>query len=151
MCTLDAIDFAILSELTGNARKTLKELSSRINLSAPAVATRIRKLESDSTIVGYHAVLDYEKLGYEITAVVHVALPPERRDAFRAVIREKPRVISCDQMTGDYSIMMRAVFRGRRELAEFLGEMEPFGKTRTQIVLASLQEPFGYASFEASL
>ncbi len=150
MCTLDAIDFAILNELTGNARRTLKELAAQINLSAPAVAMRIRKLEGDATIVGYHAVLDYEKLGYEITAVIHVALPPEKRDVFRAIIRTKQQVISCDHITGDYSVIMRAVFKNRRELTAFIGEMERFGKTRTQLVLASLSEPFGYASFEAT-
>jgi len=151
MCTLDTIDLAILNELASNARKTLKELSAQINLSAPAVATRIRKLEDDSTIVGYHAVLDYEKLGYEITALIHIALPPEKRDAFQAVIQEKPQVISCDHVTGVYSVMMRAVFRNRRELSAFINEMGRFGKTQTQLVLSSLREPFGYASFEASV
>lgn len=151
MCTLDAIDFAILGELTSNARKTLKELAAQINLSAPAVATRIRKLENDETIVGYQAVLDYEKLGYEMTALVYAAIPPEKRNAFYVYIGTKPQVILCDHITGVYSVLIRAVFRNRRELSTFIAEMERFGKTQTQIVLSSMQKPFGYEPYEASV
>lgn len=151
MATLDTIDLAILNELTSNARKSLKELSAQINLSAPAVATRIRRLESDATIVGYHAVLDYEKLGYEMTAIVHAAVPPEKRQAFCTFIRTQTQVITCDHITGSYSVVMRALFRNRRELSRFIAEVEHFGKTQTQLVLSSLQEPFAYASYEASM
>lgn len=151
MCTLDTIDFAILNELTANARKSLKELSAQINLSAPAVAARVRRLEGDATIVGYHAVLDYEKLGYEITALVHVALPPEKKEPFRKYIAGQQQVISCDQITGAYSVMMRALFRNRRDLSRFISEVEAYGKTQTQIVLSSLREPYGHTSYEASM
>lgn len=151
MCTLDTIDFAILNELTSNARKSLKELSAQINLSAPAVATRIRRLESDATIVGYHAVLDYEKLGYEITAIVHAAISPEKRNDFRSFISEASQVISCDHITGAYSVVMRAIFRNRRELCRFISNIERYGKSQTQLVLSSLCEPFAQASYEASV
>lgn len=151
MCTLDAIDFAILNELTADARKSLKELSALINLSAPAVATRIRRLESDETIVGYHAVLDYEKLGYEITAIIHTAVAPEKRGLFCDFIAGEPQVISCDHITGAYSVVMRAVFRNRKELCRFINRVEHYGKTQTQLVLSSLREPYACTSYEASV
>lgn len=151
MCTLDTIDFAILNELTSNARTSLKELAAQIKLSAPACAARLKRLESDATIVGYHAVLDYEKLGYEISAYVHVAVPPEKRDAFRTFIRARQQVITCDHITGVYSALMRVMFRNRRELCQFIEDVERFGKTQTQLVLSSMQEPFAYTSYEASM
>lgn len=140
MYTLDTIDFAILKALSANARRSLKDLSAQINLSAPAVATRIRRMETEATIVGYHAALDYEKLGYEITAIVHAAVPPERRGAFCAFIREEAQVVSCEHITGAYSVVMRALFRNRRELSAFIAAVERFGKTQTQLVLSSLHE-----------
>ena len=148
MYTLDTIDYAILHELTQDARKTIKELSEKVNLSAPAIATRIRRMRENETIVGYHAVLDYEKLGYEITALIQVAVPSELRESFQAYLQKKSCVLSCDHITGSYAVLLRAVFRGRKELSLFVHEMEKFGKTQTQMVLSSLLEPFSRISYE---
>lgn len=151
MCTLDSIDIAILGELCTNARRSLKELSAQVNLSTPAIASRIRRLESDATIIGYSAMLDYEKLGYEITAIIHTAVVPEKRDAFYDLIRQEPLVLTCDHITGAYSIVMRAVFRNRRELCQFIARVEQYGKTQTQLVLSSLREPHAHAAYSASV
>lgn len=146
MCTLDTIDFAILDELASNARTSLKELAELIKLSAPACSARIKRLEREEAIVGYHAVLDYEKLGYEITALVHIAVPPEKREAFRVFVRTQERIVSFDHITGAYSVLIRALFRNRRELGQFMTEVERFGKAQAQVVLSSMQKHLSYAS-----
>ena len=63
---LDEYNWKILEELQRNARITAVELGKRINLSAPAVSERIRKLEDEGYIKGYRTLVDYDKIAHFI-------------------------------------------------------------------------------------
>jgi Lrp/AsnC family leucine-responsive transcriptional regulator len=67
---MDRVDWHILAELQADARLSFNELSRRVRLSAPAVAERVRRLESDGVITGYHAHTDLERVGRPVQAVV---------------------------------------------------------------------------------
>ncbi|MEO7548091.1 MAG: AsnC family transcriptional regulator, partial [Ramlibacter sp.] len=69
---LDLYDSRILAELQGDARITMAELGRRVHLSQPAVTERVRKLELNGVIKGYGAVVNYQRLGYGIRAIVRV-------------------------------------------------------------------------------
>ena len=69
---LDVHDGRILAELQRDARITMAELGRRVHLSQPAVTERVRKLELNGVIKGYRAVVDYQRLGYGIRAIVRV-------------------------------------------------------------------------------
>src|SRR2546430_9948558 len=78
---LDATDRRIIGELTTDGRVSLAELGRRVNLSSPAVAERIQRLERAGGITRYPAELDPRPLGYPLTAIVRVkpaAGPPAR-------------------------------------------------------------------------
>lgn len=55
---MDTVDRRLLAELQADARLSYNELSRRVSLSAPAVAERVRRLEADGVIAGYHAHVD---------------------------------------------------------------------------------------------
>jgi DNA-binding Lrp family transcriptional regulator len=65
---LDNTGWRILEELQGNARLTHKELGRRVNLSAPAAAERVRRMEEAGIITGYRAQVDPEKVGLPLAA-----------------------------------------------------------------------------------
>lgn len=67
---MDRVDWHILDELQADARLSFNELSRRVRLSAPAVAERVRRLESDGLITGYHAQVDPARAGRPVRAVV---------------------------------------------------------------------------------
>ena len=67
---MDRVDWHILGELQADARLSFNELSRRVRLSAPAVAERVRRLEADGVITGYHAHVDTERVGRPVRAVV---------------------------------------------------------------------------------
>ena len=67
---LDAYDTRILEELQRDARTSMAELGRKVHLSQPAVTERVRKLEIAGFIKGYRAVVDYQRLGYGIRALV---------------------------------------------------------------------------------
>ena len=68
--TLDATGWAIVEELQKNARKPLKEIAKAVNLSAPSLTERIRKMEADGIIEGYKAIVNPQKVGYHFRAIL---------------------------------------------------------------------------------
>jgi len=72
MRPLDDLDLAILAELENNARITVSELARRLDSPTSTIRDRIRRLEEDGVILGYTAIINPEKLGLGIKAIVHV-------------------------------------------------------------------------------
>lgn len=140
MRNLDEIDVKILNMLKKNARTPLKELSAEVFLTTPAVSARIEKLEKDGYIKGYHAALDMEKLGYGIKAFILITVQPEENQKFYDFVKDQRCVPECSHITGPYSMILKVVFPTTTLLDEFLGKLQVFGKTQTQVVFSTIME-----------
>ena len=134
---MDNIDKQILSMLQQNARTPLKVLAEKVFLSSPAVSARIRQLENDGVIMGYHAELDPTKLGCHITAFINIAMDAIKKIEFYIFITNCPNVIECNSITGDYSMLVKVAFPTTFELDLFVGELQRFGNTQTTIVFST--------------
>lgn len=137
---MDQIDKKIVFLLEKNARYPLKKIAEAVGLTSPAVSTRICRLEQSGILAGYHAQLSREKLGYEVMAFISLELTPGCEEEFQNKVRESEFVMECHNLTGQYGMLLKAVFRGTMELDTFIGEMQRFGKTSTQIVYSTLVE-----------
>ena len=84
---LDRVDRRILDELAGDARVTMAELARRVGLSKTPVQARVRRLEEQGVILGYHARLDPVRLGRDHVAFVEVKLSDTREAALAALDR----------------------------------------------------------------
>lgn len=140
---MDDIDKKILSLLQGNARISLKTIAEKTFLSSPAVSARIEKLEKDGIISGYHAQVDPMKLGYHIIAFINLNVMPEDKPKFYAYAEGVPNILECSCVTGDYSMIMKGAFHSTMELDIFIGQLQKFGKTSTQIVFSTHVGPRG--------
>ena len=140
MKNLDEIDIKILNKLKTNARTPLKELSAEVYLTTPAVSARIEKLEKEGYIKGYHADLDLEKLGYGIKAFILITVEPEDSKKFYDFVEKQDSVLECNHITGPYSMILKVVFSSTGLLDEFLGKLQVFGKTETQVVFSTVLE-----------
>ena len=140
---MDNIDERIISELQDNARMPLKALAEKIFLSSPAVASRIEHLERDGIIKGYHAQIDWQRLGYHITAFVNIEVEPVQKKDFYPYVEKCPNVVECDCVTGQYSMLLKVRFHSTQELDTFIGEIGRFGRTSTQIVFSEAVEHRG--------
>ncbi len=134
---MDNIDKKIINLLQGNARTPLKYLASKVFLSSPAVSARIDRLEKSGIINGYHAGINPESLGYHITAFIHMALDPKLKPTFYPFIEACPNVLECNCVTGAYSMLMKVCFPNTMELDTFIGQLQKFGNTETQIVFST--------------
>ena len=109
-------------------------------LSSTAVSTRIENLEKDGIITGYHAKIDPIALGYYTKAFINLELEPIQKKDFYPFIESCKQVVECNCVTGDYSMLIEVVFKTTVELDGFIGELQKFGKTKTQIVFSTSVE-----------
>ena len=101
---LDPIDRHILAELQADGRMTNVELSERVGISAPPCLRRVRKLEEAGVIESYHAVLNGNKLGYDLVAFCMVGLKHQSESnlkAFAAATDSWPIVRQAWMVNGD--------------------------------------------------
>ena len=82
---MDHTDKKILQLLQENSRSTMKEIGEHVGLTPPAVSERIRKLEEEGAILGYHAHINPLSLGNNINAFVEVDVPPRNCNIFLSV------------------------------------------------------------------
>ena len=111
---LDEVDRQILAELQADGRMTNVELARRVGLSAPPCLRRVRRLEEDGIIRGYHADLTPTALGYQITFFAIVGLESQKESflaAFEARVRDWPEVRECHMIRGGGDFLLRLVAR----------------------------------------
>lgn len=141
---LDQIDLKILSILQNNGRTRLADIAEEVELSAPAVMERVKKLEGGGIIKGYQAVVDGKKVGKDITAFIGVSIGNQRdMDRFAAQMLQRPDVLECHHVTGDESFILKAKSANTRSLERLLGEIrsvEGVTRTVTKVVLSSAKE-----------
>ena len=140
---MDCIDKQIIDMLQHNARTPLKTIAEKVFLSSPAVSTRIEHLEKQGLIKGYTATIDKEQLGYHITAFINLEMEPIQKQDFYPWISEVPNVLECNCVTGDYSMLLKVAFPSTVDLDVFIGKLQQFGKTSTQIVFSTPVEHRG--------
>src|SRR5207247_5721473 len=90
---LDDSNRRLLEELQTDARLTIAELGRRINLSAPAVAERIQRLERAGVITGYRAEVDPKAIGFPIRVIVRIRPTTRQLHRIPELAREIPEVV----------------------------------------------------------
>ena len=142
---MDAMDRAILSELKQNARASASEISRRVNLSIPAVAERIRKLEGAGLILQYTVKIDRAKAGKPLLAFVLVTIDgTENIRAFRDTVARHPDVLECHHVAGAHDYLLKAAAEDMAGLEALIsGTLKTIPgvtATNTMISLLTLKE-----------
>jgi Lrp/AsnC family transcriptional regulator, leucine-responsive regulatory protein len=134
---LDPINRRLLQELQADARVTMAELGRRINLSAPAVAERVLRLERGGVITGYRAEVDPKAIGYPIGAVVRVRPTTRHLQKIPELAKEIPEVVDCHRITGEDCFFIRLHLRSMDDLEGILDRFLVLGQTTTSIIHSS--------------
>ncbi len=140
---MDNIDYKLISLLQKNGRMPLKQLASEVYLSSPATAARLERLEREEIITGYSVRINHKKLGYPIVAYIHLELQPLQKPSFYPFICNHPNVLECSCVTGHYSMLIKVAFESTEKLDGFIGQIQQFGMTETQIVFSTSVERQG--------
>lgn len=121
--SFDEIDRQILAELQVDGRMTNVDLASRVGLTAPPCLRRVRALEEDGVIEGYHAALSSARLGYTITVFAMVSLKSQAESDLRAFeehVATLEAVRECHMLNGEIDFILKIVARDLQEFQSFL-------------------------------
>lgn len=143
---IDELDHSILQALQVNGRISNADLARQINLSPPAVHARMKRLEQQGIIQKYVALLDRERVGYDMLCFINVSMAMHQRehiDHFRLLVQDMPEVLECHHLTGEYDYLLKVVVRGRRDLEQFvvdrLAPIPGMARIHTSLVLAEVK------------
>jgi DNA-binding Lrp family transcriptional regulator len=109
---LDKIDRRILRDLQADGRMTNVDLARRAGISAPPCLRRVRALEEEGYILGYHADVNPEKLGYGVTVFAHVGLNSQAEPdlkAFEQLTANWPEVREAHMLAGETDFLLKIV------------------------------------------
>ncbi len=122
---LDDIDRMILSELQADGRMTNVELAKRVGISAPPCLRRVRTLEEQGFIRGYHADVNARELGFEVQVFAMVGLVSQAEvdlSAFEDKCKGWPLVRECHMLNGEVDFVLKCVAPDLRTFQNFLTE-----------------------------
>jgi DNA-binding Lrp family transcriptional regulator len=140
---MDETDIKILKELVNDARLSYNEIARRVGIAVGTVATRISNLEKEGVIKGYSAIVDAEKLGYDVVAVIEVTVSGGKLTEIEQEVAKNPNVYGVYDVTGPSDAILLARFKNRKELSEFVKSLLTLKfveRTITHIVLAAVKE-----------
>jgi len=119
---LDLIDRRILDALQRDGSLSAAEIGNRLGLSTTTCWRRIQQLDQAGVIKRRVALLDRAALGLDVVVFVQVRLSTQGRDAiaqFDAAIRDRPEVLDCYTLTGEWDFCLRIVMRDMKEYEAF--------------------------------
>jgi len=144
---MDEIDVKILRKLLADARMSHRRIAEEIGVSTPTVLSRVGKLEQEGIIKSYSAVLDHEKLGYDLTAIMEITATKGKIVEIEKQIAKFPNVCAVYDITGLTDMIVVAKFKNRKELSDFVKKdlnLPYIERTNTHMVFITVKEDFRF-------
>ncbi len=141
---IDEIDAKIIETLQRKGRTRRVDLAEMVGLSLPSVSERLRKLEEQQIITGYHASVDPRKLGKEVTAYIFVTIDSSKHYAqFLEHVQGVDDILECHAVTGEGTHLLKVRTSNTTSLEKLLAKIQSWSgvqSTRTNLVLSSAKE-----------
>ncbi|MGO4889492.1 Lrp/AsnC family transcriptional regulator [Anaerobacillus sp. MEB173] len=135
---LDRVDLQILDILQKQAHVSNAEIARRVNLSSPAIHSRIKRLENEGYINKQVAILNPEKLGFDLLCFIFISTnihQAEKLDVLEDAFRQMTEVLECHCLTGEYDYLLKVANRDRTDLQAFIRKLNELGITKIQTSL----------------
>ncbi|HZT34964.1 MAG TPA: Lrp/AsnC family transcriptional regulator [Nitrososphaera sp.] len=145
--TMDKTDVKILEKLLSDARMSYRRVAEEIGVSPPTVLARVEKLEKGGIVKSYSAMLDHEKLGYDLTAIIDITAAKGKIIELEKQIARFPNVCAVYDITGLTDMVIIAKFKNRKELSNFVKKdlsLPYVERTNTHVVLITVKEDFRF-------
>lgn len=145
--TLDRIDRKILDILQSDGRIALTELAQRVGLSTSPCSERVKRLEKNGVITGYHARIAPEAVGKTLLVFVEIKLSSKSAEVFEKVRKEllhMPEVLECHLVSGSFDYLVKTRLRGMGEYRHLLGsilkKLPVPAESHTYVVMEEVKE-----------
>lgn len=139
---MDEIDRNLIAALEENARITLAELARKFHLMPRTVAERVRRLEVEGVIEGYHVLVNPAKAGFPIRAFVGIQAERDQYPAIIALARSLPEVKELHHAAGPEAFLVRLIARDESHLQELIAEFSRYGTTDCRLIVSTPVQRF---------
>ncbi|SNU80409.1 putative AsnC-family transcriptional regulator [Neisseria zoodegmatis] len=147
MKELDKTDRKILKILQQNARIPMTELAEKVGLSTTPVTERVRRLERENIITGYHAHLNPHALGQSLLVFVELKLRSKSGNIFEDFRREVsmiPQILECHLVSGEYDYLIKVRLPDMSAYRDMLGnillQLPAAAESRSYVVMEEVKE-----------
>lgn len=137
---LDDVDWRLLAELQSDGRLSFKELGRRVNLSAPAVADRVRRLEETGVVTGYRAQIDARRAGFPLMAFVQMRCSLGKCLLKTSESGDYPEIVEIHKLSGDHCTMVKVRAASLAHLEGLFERLGEHGELRSSVVLSTQYE-----------
>ncbi|MFL0194755.1 Lrp/AsnC family transcriptional regulator [Clostridium sp. WILCCON 0269] len=143
---MDNIDIKMLKLLQQNSRISVSEMSSKINLSIPAVSDRLKKLDASGLIEKYTIIINNKKFNKDIMVIMFVSLEnPTFIDKFIEIIKNQNEIIECHYLAGDFDYALKIITENTETLEKVLNKIKCISgvqKTKTIVTLSTIKNNY---------
>jgi len=143
------VDNEILEILSKDCRISNRELGRKLGRSPLTIKNHIKELEKSGKIKGYGVQIDYEKLGYDIIALIEVTISKGKMLEVEKNIAQNPHIFAVYDLTGEYDAIIITRFKTRKELSELVKEINSYEyviRTNTHLILNVIKEGANFAN-----
>jgi DNA-binding Lrp family transcriptional regulator len=123
MSQLDRIDFEIIRQLRNNARLSNKELAAIVGLAPSSCLVRVRGLQREGVLRGYHADVDTRALGVGLQAMISIRLQRHSKsdvESFRSHVMALQEVRELYHLAGANDFLVQVWVRDPEHLRELI-------------------------------
>jgi Lrp/AsnC family transcriptional regulator for asnA, asnC and gidA len=141
--SIEKLDLDILKKLSEDGRTNYHQIATDLGRSPVTIKKHVTELDENGIIKGYGISIDYEKLGYNIIAIIEVTISKGKMLEIEDKIAENPNVFGVYDITGDYDALILARFKDRTELSAMVKELHSYvniERTNTHIILNVIKE-----------
>ncbi|RDZ63837.1 AsnC family transcriptional regulator [Haloferax sp. Atlit-12N] len=141
--TYENLDSDLINALLKDGRRSLRSLAEELDVSVTTISNHLRDLEDEGIIEGYTPRLDYDALGYDVTAVMHLKVEGSALTDVTDMLANEPQMVSVYEVTGDYDVLAVGKFKNtddmNRQIKALLNEA-PIRESNTSVVLNAVSE-----------
>lgn len=142
---MDAIDYTILVELIKDAKKPIKQIADKVNLSLTPVHDRIKRMEKNGIIEKYAAIINPNRLDFTLIAFMQIKLKEHQKDILKQLSVELDslaEVLDGYYTTGEFDVLLKVMLKDMNDYNDFILEriakIKSIDNIRTSFVIKSI-------------
>jgi DNA-binding Lrp family transcriptional regulator len=141
--TYENLDRKLVNSLLGDGRASLRSLAEELDVSVTTVSNHLSDLEEEGIIEGYTPKVNYDKLGYDVTAILQLKVEGSALEDVTEELRDHRQMVTVYEVTGDHDIIAVGKFTDtddmNDEIKTLLNDPE-IKESNTSVVLNAAKE-----------
>ncbi|MDY6775007.1 MAG: HTH-type transcriptional regulator Lrp [Halobacteria archaeon] len=141
--TYENLDLKIINLLLDDGRASLRSLAEELDVSVTTVSNHLQSMEDEGVIKGFKPVLNYDELGYGVTATVMIKAESGSLPGLTEDLKEIDSFLSVYEVTGDFDIIAVGKFKSTEDMNDTIKDLlnnPDIAETNTNVILETIKE-----------